>query len=130
MFWSIWSFKIEVLEIVQILAKADNLVQSALFILHCVSLTNYSISERLRAGKTQELYFFLIWGEISSSQNSLMDKVRLDDGNFLCQSFHRNQIKRNLVLHKWVIVSLTAKHTWFDVQIFWIDSSLPRKLPE
>ena len=68
MFWSIWFFKIEVLEIVQILAKAETLVQSALFVFYCDSLTKCSISEKLRAGETQELYFFLILGEISSPQ--------------------------------------------------------------
>ena len=65
------------------MAKADTLVQSALFVLHCVSLTTYSISERLRAGKTQELYFFSdLRRNFKYSTKSLIDKVRLDDGNF------------------------------------------------
>ena len=63
------------------------------------------------------------------STKSLIDKVRLDDENFFCESTRGNRIKRNLNLHKWVIVSLTAKHTRFDVQIFWIGRSLPPKLP-
>ena len=101
------------------MAKADTLVQSALFALYSVSLTKYSISERLRAGKTQELYFFSdLRRNFKYSTKSLIDKVRLDDENFFCESTRGNPIKRNLNLHKWVIVSLTAKHTRFDVQIF------------
>ena len=83
------------------MAKAGTLVQSALFVLYSVSLTKYSISE---SRKNPGIIFLSDLSRNFKFTKSLIDKVRLDDGNFL---------------HKWVIVSLTAKHTWFvDVQIF------------